>query len=167
MALQASPAAPQALQRLMARGGWLFERLQQLGLQGQQNQRVQEQVLIINTINLLAILPAKVVLGCSYALVGLWLDTLLMGATFGLVVAFMVGHSQGKIDLIAYRQSTLIISFCCPFALTILLGGLPQQFLSDVVVVAHSGASALAGSGPNCAALAWPFHHLQLSSHWN
>jgi len=123
MALQASPAAPQALQRLMARGGWLFERLQQLGLQGQQNQRDQEQVLIINTINLLAILPAKVVLGCSYALVGLWLDTLLMGATFGLVVAFMVGHSQGKIDLIAYRQSTLIISFCCPFALTILLGG--------------------------------------------
>jgi len=63
------------------------------------------------------------VLGCSYALVGLWLDTLLMGATFGLVVAFMVGHSQGKIGLIAYRQSTLIISFCCPFALTILLGG--------------------------------------------
>jgi hypothetical protein len=38
MALQASPAAPQALQRLMARAGWLFERLQQLGLQGQQNQ---------------------------------------------------------------------------------------------------------------------------------
>jgi len=70
MALQASPAAPQALQRLMAREGWLFERLQQLGLQGQQNQRDQEQVLIINTINLLAILPAKVVLGCSYALVG-------------------------------------------------------------------------------------------------
>jgi len=54
----------------MAREGWLFERLQQLGLQGQQNQRDQEQVLIINTINLLAILPAKVVLGCSYALVG-------------------------------------------------------------------------------------------------
>ena len=51
------------------------------------------------------------VLGCSYALVGLWLDTLLMGATFGLVVAFMVGHSQGKIGLIAYRQSILIISF--------------------------------------------------------
>jgi len=63
------------------------------------------------------------VLGCSYAVVGLWPDTLLMGATFGLVVAYMVGHSQGKIGLIAYRQSTLIVSFCCPFALTILLGG--------------------------------------------
>jgi len=98
-------------------------KLQHLGLKGYQSQRDQEQVLILNSINLLVILPVKVVLGCSYALAGLWAETLLMVATFGLVAALMTWHSQGKIGLSAYRQSTLIISFCCPFALTFLLGG--------------------------------------------
>ena len=98
-------------------------KLQHLGLKGYQSQRDQEQVLILNSINLLAILPVKVILGYNYALLGLWPDTVLMGATFGLVAALMTWHSQGKIGLSAYRQSTLIISFCCPFALTFLLGG--------------------------------------------
>ena len=98
-------------------------KLQHLGLKGYQSQRDQEQVLILNSINLLVILPVKVILGYNYALLGLWPDTVLMGATFGLVAALMTWHSQGKIGLSAYRQSTLIISFCCPFALTFLLGG--------------------------------------------
>ena len=46
-------------------------KLQHLGLKGYQSQRDQEQVPILNSINLLAILPVKVILGCNYALLGL------------------------------------------------------------------------------------------------
>lgn len=115
--------APKPLLRWRLLLGQLAWKLQHLGLKGHQSQRDQEQILILNTINLLAILPVKVVLGCSYALAGLWTETLLMVATFGLVAALMTWHSRVKIGLSAYRQSTLIISFCCPFALTFLLGG--------------------------------------------
>jgi signal transduction histidine kinase len=108
---------------MMALGQRLFERLQNLGLRGDQSQQDQKQILILNTFNLLAILPLNVLLGCAYALEGLWPGSLLMGLSFGLLVAFMAGHSHGKIGLIAYRQYSLFISFACPFILTFLLGG--------------------------------------------
>ena len=123
MALGSKIRTLKRLPRWLALGRQLAWGLQRLGLEGHQSQRDQEQILILNTINLLAILPVKLVLGCGYALAGLWTETLLMAATFVLVVVFMAGLSQGKIGLVAYRQSTLIISFCCPFVLTVLLGG--------------------------------------------
>lgn len=54
-----SPAAPPPNQRLMALGQRLFERLQHLGLRGDQSQQDQKQILILNTFNLLAILGAS------------------------------------------------------------------------------------------------------------
>ena len=119
MALQFSIRAAD----LLALGKRFAWRLQSLGLQGQLSQRDQQQIVILNTITLLAILPVKVVLGCIYGLAGLWPETLLMAAAFGVVTAFVIGHSQGKIGLNAYGQCTLIASFCCPFILTFLLGG--------------------------------------------
>ena len=110
-------------QTLMALGQLFFERLQQLGLKGEQSQRDQQQVLILNTFNLLAILPVNFTLGCIYALKSQWPEALLMGFSVGLLIAFMAGHSRSQIALTAYRQYSLAISFICPFILTFLLGG--------------------------------------------
>ena len=124
-----SPAAPPPNQRLLALGQRLLERLQHLGLRADQSQQDQKQILILNTFILLAILPVKVVLGCAYALAGLWPEALLMGFSSGLLIAFMAAHSHGKIGLITYRQYNLFISFGCPFILTFLLGGFHNSAL--------------------------------------
>ena len=88
-------------QTLMALGQLFFERLQQLGLKGEQSQRDQQQVLILNTFNLLAILPVNFTLGCIYALKSQWPEALLMGFSVGLLIAFMAGHSRSQIALTA------------------------------------------------------------------
>ena len=108
---------------LMALGQLFFERLQHLGFKGEQSQRDQQQVLILNTFNLLAILPVNFTLGCIYALKSQWPEALLMGFSVGLLIALMAGHSRSQIALPAYRQYSLAISFICPFILTFLLGG--------------------------------------------
>ena len=123
MVLHSSSAAPQPLQRLLSRRWQVFDRLQKLGLRGHQSQQDRQQILILNTFNLLAILPVNFVLGCTYAFAGLWAETAVMGVSLGLTLAFMAGHSQGKIGLPTYRQFSLIVSFTCPFILTFLLGG--------------------------------------------
>ena len=123
MVLHPISAATQALQRLQARGWQVFDRLQKLGLKGHQSQQDRQQILILNTFNLLAILPVNFVLGYTYAFAGLWAETAVMGVSLGLTLAFMAGHSQGKIGLPTYRQFSLFISFTCPFILTFLLGG--------------------------------------------
>ena len=108
---------------MLSRRWQVFDRLQKLGLRGHQSQQDRQQILILNTFNLLAILPVNFVLGCTYALAGLWAETAVMGVSLGLTLAFMSGHSQGKIGLPTYRQFSLIVSFTCPFILTFLLGG--------------------------------------------
>ena len=132
MVLHPSSAAPQPLQRLLARGQGLYERLQHLGLKGHQSPRQQEQILILNTVNLLAILPVQLVLGCSYALGGQWRETLSMAAAFGLATAFMTGHGMGKIGFSNYRQGTLYNSFYYPYIATFLQGG---YFNSSLVML--------------------------------
>ncbi len=97
--------------------------LHHLGLKGLHNQQDQRQIRILNAINLLAILPSKLVLGCSYAQADFWPESLLMGSTFALVIAVMAGHHRGLVSLGVYRQCTLISSFGCPLILTLMLGG--------------------------------------------
>ena len=65
MVLHPRSAASQPLQRLLARGWQVFDRLQKLGLKGHQSPHDRQQTLILNSFNLLAILPVNVVLGCT------------------------------------------------------------------------------------------------------
>jgi len=88
MVLHPISAATQALQRLQARGWQVFDRLQKLGLKGHQGQQDRQQILILNTFNLLAILPVNFVLGYTYAFAGLWAETAVMGVSLGLTLAF-------------------------------------------------------------------------------
>jgi hypothetical protein len=71
MVLHPRSAGPKPLQRWLARGWQVFDRLQKLGLKGQQSQQDRQQILILNSFNLQAILPVNVVLGCTYAFAGL------------------------------------------------------------------------------------------------
>ena len=116
--------APTELQTLITTYQRVLALPQGLGLKpSQQSQQQQRHIVLLNTINLLAILPVKLVLASVYALESHWPETLLIGSTFALMVAIIAMHGRGKLSFSTYCQYTLISSFSCPFILTFLLGG--------------------------------------------
>ena len=114
-------------------GEWLERigfRIQNWGLIGQQSQKQKQQIRILNTANIGAMLPVKLVLACSYGWIQQWPAAIFLALCSALVIAYANMHRCHRINPKIYLQATLIASFTCPFILTFLLGGYHNSSLA-------------------------------------
>ncbi len=94
-----------------------------LGITGQQSDSEQRQVNILNTVFLLVLCPAWLLLSSTYLLAGRWPAGLLMAGGVSALAVLVILHSQGQLSLRRYAQLGLPLVFIIPIAISLCLAG--------------------------------------------
>ena len=120
-----SPVAQAARPEITARPELLLQGLdiRKIGVEARQSPIIQRQIIILNTINLLIVLPVWSLLTASHLITSQSLAASLLGTAISLIITMLILRSYGGLGLGAYWHGTFLLVFFVPISLSLLLGG--------------------------------------------